>query len=59
MGSRLVAHDPSVRDYADIAPAKLGRRIRKVGAYEWDAPSKQVRLERLGAPAYRRKGISI
>ncbi len=25
MGSRLVAHDPSVRDDADTSPAELGR----------------------------------
>ena len=26
----LMAHDPSVRDYADTSPAMLGRRMSKV-----------------------------
>jgi len=29
MGTRLVAHDPSVREDADTSPASLGRRTEK------------------------------
>jgi hypothetical protein len=28
-GTGGVAHDPSVRDYADTSPAKLGRKMRR------------------------------
>ncbi len=38
MSPRPVAHDPSVRDYADTSPASLGRGKRKVSAHEWRAP---------------------
>ncbi len=31
MSSGTVAHDPSVRDYADTSPAKLGRRMKSWG----------------------------
>jgi len=39
MGSRLVAHDLSVGDYADTSPASLGRRKRSMYTPENDNPS--------------------
>jgi len=39
MGSRLVAHDPSVGDYADTSPASLGRRTEELAIMKWRASS--------------------